>query len=77
MTWLGDPKAKISDTARDKLLATRANLEKQIKELSAKGPAGRYPHQIRHHQEDILKLANQMTKIDQRLGRPVDRFSGG
>ena len=73
MTWLGDENSKVSGNKKDKMLATRAALVEQIKALQAKGPAGKHPHQVKFHKEDITALALKVTKIDKALGRPVDR----
>jgi hypothetical protein len=34
------------------------------------------PHHLRHFQEDLLAKAREMVKIDEKLGLPVDWFSG-
>jgi hypothetical protein len=73
MTWLGDAKAKPTDEVRKKLLDDRAKLEAEILALKARGPAGKMAHHIQFFQEDLLALARKMTKIDEKLGRHVDR----
>lgn len=77
MTWLGNPDAKPTDTKRDAMLKKREGLVEKLKQLKDKGPAGRMAHHVRFHQEDMTKLAKEITSIDSKLGRPVDRNSGG
>lgn len=70
MTWLGD-KVQISDKVRANLLAKREVLLGKLEALKLKGPSGRFEHNVRHHNEDMTKIASDMVKIDRRLGRCV------
>jgi hypothetical protein len=76
MTWQGDPSKKLSDEQRSALQQKRNKLEAELKALKARGPAGKMPHHLRHFQEDLLAKAREMVKIDEKLGFPVDWFSG-
>lgn len=78
MTWLGDPAKKMTPARKAKFEADRALLVRQIEDLGKVNPANfRYDHQRRQHQEDLTALAKEVTKIDNKLGRIVDRNSGG
>lgn len=78
MTWLGDPAKKMTPARKAKFEADRALLVRQIEDLGRVNTTTfRFPHQLRHHQEDLTRLAFEVTKIDNKLGRFVDRNSGG
>jgi hypothetical protein len=77
MTWLGDTTTKPTEAKKAKLETDRAGLVAQIEALGNKTQSDfRYPHQFRQYMEDRIKLAKEVTKIDVKLGRVVDRFSG-
>ena len=54
---------------RDKLLAEREKLVKQIEERKAKGPDGKSVASLRFFQEDLTALAKKVVAIDKKLGR--------
>ena len=78
MTWLGDTTKKMSPARKAKFEADRQLLVRQIEDLGKVNTAAfRFPHQLRHHQEDLTRLAREVAKIDTKLGRAVDWNSGG
>ena len=54
---------------RDKLLADREKLVKEIEALKAKGPSGKSAAALRFHTEDLTALAKKVVNIDKKLGR--------
>lgn len=54
---------------RDKLLAEREKLVKQIEERKARGPDGKSAASLRFFQEDLTALAKKVVAIDKKLGR--------
>lgn len=71
MTWHADQtEGRISGDARDKLLADREKLVKQIEQLSMQ-PVGRSQAAALGRQEDLLALAKKVKAIDKKLGRTV------
>lgn len=69
MTWTGDrAEARVDDATRDKLLAERAALVKDIQVKSLRPPA-RSQAGRNADQEELLALAKKVTAIDRKLGR--------
>ena len=54
---------------RDKLLADREKLIRQIEERKAKGPDGKSAASLKFFQEDLTALAKKVIAIDKKLGR--------
>ena len=54
---------------RDKLLAEREKLVKEIEALKARGPSGKSAAAQRFHTEDLTALAKKVVSIDKKLGR--------
>ena len=71
MTWLGDEKAKVSGAERDKLLAERAQLVKQVEVLGIKPLANKTESAKIGRLEDLTALAKKIKIIDKKLGRNV------
>jgi len=69
--WQGDFVQKPEASVREKLLAQRAELVKQVKAVQArKFPKGADIEQLKRFQKkDLLELAAKIVKIDNKLGR--------
>jgi hypothetical protein len=68
--WQGDFSKKPDPKVREKLLAQRVELIKQINELKAKPlPPGNKEQMQRFRMLDLTELANKVVKIDSKLGR--------
>ena len=69
MTWINDAqKDRPNDAKREKLLAKRADLVKQVEKLSME-PVGKSQAAALGRQEDLLELARKIKNIDKQLGR--------
>lgn len=69
MTWHADQtEGRVKGDARDKLLAEREALVKEIEQLSLQ-PVGRSQAAQVGRQEDLLALAKKVKIIDKKLGR--------
>jgi hypothetical protein len=69
MTWLGDEKAKVAGAAKDKLLADRAKLVREVEILSMKPLPNKSQAAALGRQEDLIALAKRIKVIDKKLGR--------
>jgi len=68
--WQGDFTPKPEASVREKLLAQRAELVKQVRELQAKPlPHGDKEQMQRFRLLDLKELAAKIVKIDNKLGR--------
>jgi hypothetical protein len=71
MTWHTDQtEGRVQGDAREKLLAERAAIVKQIEKLSMQ-PVGKSQAAALGRQEDLLALAKKVKSIDKKLGRTV------
>lgn len=69
MTWHTDQtEGRVKGEVRDKLLADREKLVKEIEQLSMK-PVGKSQAAQVGRQEDLLALAKKVKAIDKKLGR--------
>lgn len=75
MTWLGDQTQRVSDTDKEKLTAKRTALVEKLKKIQAAGPAGKFAHNVRHHQEDMLDVCSEIKKLNKKLGLPLDSIN--
>ena len=71
MTWLGDTEKRPVDAAREKLLAQREALVKEVEVLSMKPMNKTQSAQI-GRLEDLTALAKKIKGIDKKLGREVN-----
>lgn len=62
------PPSSLTEAQRTKLLAQRATVEQQVKDLAAK-PVGPSDAAKRFRQEDLIALAKKIKGIDKKLGR--------
>jgi len=69
MTWLGDRTNRTHDVERERLILLRADIVKEIEQLKKNAPPFRTESAKKFHQEDLLKLAREVIKIDEKLGR--------
>lgn len=60
---------KLTDDQRQDLLARRAALEEEIRELHATPLSSKSAVAARFRQADLLELAGMIHKIDKKLGR--------
>lgn len=60
----------MNNTEREKLLAQRAKLEDQIRDLRTQ-PVGKSNAAAAGRVEDLTKLAHKIVLIDKKLGRVV------
>jgi hypothetical protein len=74
MTWLGDQTPKVSNAKETKLKEKRAKLVEELKALKTKGPAGRFDHNKRQHQEDLLAICHEIEKCNRKMGIPSGSF---
>lgn len=74
MTWLGDTTPKISEKQEKQLKEKRAKLVEDLKALKAKGPSGRFDHNKRQHQEDLLNICRDIEKCNRKMGIPPGSF---
>jgi len=72
--WQGDFTVKPEASVREKLLAQRGELVKQVLAVQArKNPKGGDTEQLeRFRKLDLLELAKKINKIDAKLGRRSD-----
>lgn len=72
MTWHADQtEGRPAGDAREKLLADRAVIVKQIEVLSIKPLRTKSQAEALGRQEDLLTLAKKVKQIDKKLGRTV------
>ncbi len=70
MTWYADEQEKRpADAAKEKLLAERAALEKQIVALKATPLRNRTDSAMKERVEQLTALAKRMVAIDTKIGR--------
>jgi hypothetical protein len=69
MTWLGDRIDQPKDAKREKLLAKRAKLVKEVEVLSMKPLTSKTATAARFRHEDLTALATKIHNIDKQLGR--------
>ena len=70
MTWSSDAaQGRAAGEEREKLLAQREKLIKEIEELKVKPIGSRSQAAINGRKEDLLELARQVLIVDRKLGR--------
>ncbi len=71
MTWLATAQdGRVEGTEREKLLAKRAKLVKELEDMGLR-PMGRSAAAQKYDLEDKMKVAKKITAIDKKLGRQV------